>query len=115
MWVLATAGGALAPWVAGVSILGLGAAAVYPTLIAAVGDRAHPLRRASAIGIYRWYRDSGFVAGALVAGVLADAFGFRSAFFAVGVISLFSALGVGVWMVEAGGRRGRLHAFRDSP
>jgi MFS family permease len=115
MWVLATAGGAITPWIAGVSILGLGAAAVYPTLIAAVGDRAHPLRRASAIGIYRSYRDSGFIAGALVAGVLADAFGFRWAFFAVGVISLLSALGVGVWMVEAGGRRGPLRAFRDSP
>ena len=97
VWLLL---GGEALWIAGVAVLGIGTAAVYPTLIAAVGDRAHPLRRASAIGVYRWYRDAGFIAGSLVAGLLADVFGFRSAFLVIGSISIFSALIVRWWMVE---------------
>jgi MFS family permease len=62
-------------WLPGVALLGLGTALVYPVLLAAAGDTAPPARRASAIGLYRFWRDTGFVAGALLAGMIADRFG----------------------------------------
>ena len=68
-------------WIASAIVLGTGTACVYTTLTAAVGDSSPPMRRASAIGIFRWFRDSGFVVGGLVAGVVADAQGFQTAFF----------------------------------
>ena len=88
-------------WIAGATILGLGTAAVYPTLIAAVGDYAHPYRRASSIGAYRWYRDMGFVVGALIAGGVSDALGFRIAYAMVGGISVVSAGLVAALMVPS--------------
>ncbi len=81
MWVqaaglaLVAVGHRTGPWAAGAILLGVGTAMVYPTLIAVVGDVADPRWRASALGVYRFWRDSGFVAGGLLAGVLADAFG----------------------------------------
>ncbi len=65
-------------------LLGLGTALVYPTLLAAVADVAHPDWRASAVGVYRLWRDSGYAIGALLAGVLADLFGVT---WAIGVIA----------------------------
>ena len=56
--------------------LGIGTAMVYPTLLAAIGDVAHPSWRASAVGIYRLWRDSGYAIGAIIAGITADLFGF---------------------------------------
>ncbi len=73
-------------------LLGLGAAAVYPTLIAQVGDLALPQERASAIGVYRLWRDLGYVAGALLAGVAADVVGHRTAILLVGALMATSAL-----------------------
>src|SRR5947209_9219139 len=70
-------------WVVTMVLLGLGTALVYPTLLAAVSDVAHPDWRASAVGVYRLWRDSGYPIGALLAGVLADLFGI---FWAIGVI-----------------------------
>ena len=99
LWLLA-AGEGLALWTIGVGVLGIGTAGVYPTLIASVGDHAHPLRRASAIGIYRWYRDGGFIVGALAAGLLADMLGYRQAFIAIGSISVLSGLVVAAQMAE---------------
>ena len=61
-----------AMWLVTGAMLGIGTAMVYPTLLAAIGDVAHPSWRGSALGIYRFWRDSGYVAGALVAGILAD-------------------------------------------
>ena len=90
IWLLA-AGGSFALWMVAGVVLGLGTALVYPTLIAAVRDYAHPMRRASSIGIYRWYRDAGFVVGALLAGTLADAIGYRPTFALIGVINVVSA------------------------
>lgn len=72
-----------AVWFAALSILGLGTALVYPALLAATGDAVHPGERATALGVYRFWRDAGAIAGALVAGVLADAFGFEPAIQAV--------------------------------
>jgi MFS family permease len=102
IWALAFAG-VLWEWIAGATLLGLGTAAVYPTLIAAVGERAHATRRASAIGAYRWYRDMGFVVGALVAGGFADAMGFRAAYGIIGMFSVVSAVVVAVAMVQPAG------------
>ena len=53
-------------------VLGAGTAMVYPTLLAAIGDVAHPTWRARSVGVYRLWRDAGFAVGALLAGILAD-------------------------------------------
>jgi MFS family permease len=71
-------------WAVAMVLLGLGTALVYPTLLAAVSDVAHPDWRASAVGVYRLWRDSGYAIGALLAGVLADLFGVS---WAIGVIA----------------------------
>ncbi|MBI4494342.1 MAG: MFS transporter, partial [Chloroflexi bacterium] len=86
-----------APWAAGAALLGLGTALVYPTLLAAVSDVAHPDWRASAVGVYRLWRDGGYALGALLAGVLADLFGLPWAIAAVGGLTFLSgALAAGV-------------------
>jgi MFS family permease len=72
-------------------LLGVGKALAYPTLIAGVSDLAQPAWRSTALGVYRLWRDSGYVVGALLTGVLADAFGLRSAVGAVACITLLSA------------------------
>jgi MFS family permease len=61
------------------SLLGIGTALVYPTLLAAISDIAHPKWRATSLGVYRFWRDLGFVFGAVVIGFLADAFSINSA------------------------------------
>jgi MFS family permease len=66
-------------WFVASALLGAGTAMVYPTLLAAVADVAHPAWRGSAVGVYRLWRDSGYAFGAIVAGVLADAFGIAPA------------------------------------
>ena len=81
-------------------LLGIGTAMVYPTLLAAIGDVAHPEWRASSVGVYRLWRDGGYAVGALLAGVVADAFGLHWAIAAVGVLTLASAGVVGTVMTE---------------
>jgi MFS family permease len=88
------------PWAAGSVLLGIGTAMVYPTLLAAVSDVADPRWRASAIGVYRFWRDAGFAVGAILAGVLADAFGYAAAIGAIAVLTALSALVVVVRMYE---------------
>jgi len=85
---------------AGAVLLGLGTAMVYPTLLAAVGDVAHPSWRASAVGVYRLWRDLGYAAGALFAGVVADQFGLPSSLAAVAALTFASGLVVAVRMRE---------------
>ena len=80
------------PWAVGAVLIGIGTALVYPTLIAAVGDIAHPTWRATAVGVYRLWRDCGYVVGALLGGVVADALDLRAAVWAVAVLSLASGL-----------------------
>ncbi|MET8622792.1 MFS transporter [Kitasatospora sp. NPDC004669] len=73
-------------------LLGLGTAMVYPALIASVSDHAHPGWRANALGTYRFWRDIGYAAGALVAGVLADALGLNATVVAAAVLTAASGL-----------------------
>lgn len=82
----------LARLAAAMALLGAGTALVYPTLLAAVADVAHPSWRSTAVGVYRLWRDSGYVAGALVAGLLADALGLAWAIGAVAVLTALSGL-----------------------
>jgi MFS family permease len=88
------------PWFAASALLGLGTALVYPTLLAAVADVAHPTWRGSAVGVYRLWRDSGYAFGALLAGFLADAFGLRPAILVIGLIALASSVHVAARMPE---------------
>ena len=90
----------LTPWLITGIMLGLGTAMVYPTLLAAIGDVAHPSWRARAVGIYRFWRDLGYAVGALVAGVLADDFGMALAIAAIGVLTALSGLIVAIRMPE---------------
>src|SRR5439155_8775129 len=76
----------------GAALLGIGTAIVYPTLRAAIGDVALPSWRASAVGVYRLWRDLGYAIGALVAGVAADAVGLSGAMWLVGGITLISGV-----------------------
>lgn len=74
------------------ALLGLGTAMVYPTLLAAISDVAHPNWRASAVGIYRLWRDLGYAFGALLAGILADNFGITTALWSITGLTLASGL-----------------------
>jgi MFS family permease len=79
-------------WSSALVALGVGTALVYPTLLAAVGDIARPSWRGVTIGVYRFWRDLGYVAGALLAGVIVDAFSVEAAIGSVGMITAASGL-----------------------
>lgn len=87
-------------WVVAAVLLGVGTALVYPTLLAAIGDFVQPLVRASAVGVYRLWRDSGYAFGALVSGAVADLFGHRAAIAVVAVLTFLSGAIVAVRMQE---------------
>jgi MFS family permease len=87
-------------WLVGAVLLGIGTALVYPTLLAAVSDVAHPNWRASAVGVYRLWRDAGYAVGALLAGVLADALGIPFAVATIAALTLLSGMIVAVVMYE---------------
>jgi len=88
--IASTAG--FAPWLVAAAGLGLGTAMVYPTLLAVVADVAAPSWRASAVGVYRLWRDLGFAVGAVVAGLLADAAGMSVAILAVAGLTAASGV-----------------------
>jgi MFS family permease len=90
----------LGAWIVTGALLGVGTAMVYPTLLAAVGDVAHPSWRGSAVGVYRLWRDAGYAVGALLAGGLADAFGMRAAIAVIGMLTALSGLQVALRMPE---------------
>jgi MFS family permease len=92
--------GGFAGFATGGVLLGLGTAMVYPTLLAAIGDVAHPSWRASSVGVYRLWRDLGYAVGALVAGVTADALGLSPAMWLVAALTFGSGLIVAVRMRE---------------
>lgn len=106
MWVQAVGIGVVAlassfaGFAAGAALLGVGTAMVYPTLLAAIGDVAHPSWRASSVGVYRLWRDLGYAIGAALAGVTADAFGLPAAMWVVAALTLGSGLIVATRMRE---------------
>lgn len=82
--------------------LGLGTALVYPTFLNAIADYTHPSQRAESLGAFRFWRDMGYAAGALLTGVLADRFGLDISIIAVGALTLFSAWAVWLRVEEVG-------------
>jgi MFS family permease len=109
MWTQAIAIGLIAatsgfvPWALGAVLLGGGTAMVYPTLLATIGDVAHPTWRASSVGVYRLWRDGGFAVGALLAGVIADLVGLAAAIWTVAALTAVSGLIVALRMYETHG------------
>ena len=106
MWLQAAGIGILAAgrtlplWLSAAILLGLGTAMVYPTLLAAVSDVAHPVWRGTAIGVYRLWRDMGFALGGILAGLLADVFNVSVAIAAIGVLTFLSGVVVVMVMRE---------------
>jgi len=94
--VLAISGGAVAVAALAAALLGIGTALVYPTLIAAISDAGAPVARATTVGVYRFWRDMGYVAGGLLAGTLADVLGFSGA---VGIVAALTAAS-GLWVAR---------------
>ena len=111
LWLIAAMQGFLWWFLASV-LLGIGTAMVYPTLIAAVSDAAHPSWRARSLSVYRFWRDMGYVVGALAAGVIADLFGAAWAIATIGVLTFISGFVVALMMPN---NRALRHALnRDS-
>lgn len=79
-------------WLTAMIALGIGTAFVYPTFLSAVSDHSSPSWRATAIGVYRWWRDLGYVVGAILAGFLADKFGIPASIEFVGTITILSGI-----------------------
>jgi MFS family permease len=102
--VLVVGGGTYAAALGAAALLGAGTALVYPTLLAAVSDAVDPLARAQAVGVYRFWRDSGFVLGAVGAGIVADAFGMGAAIVVVAALTAAS----GIWVARVSFRSGSI-------
>lgn len=106
MWVQALGIGVIAVargfggFFAGGLLLGVGTAMVYPTLLAAIGDIAHPSWRASSVGVYRLWRDLGYAIGALLAGITADVFGLTAALWVIAALTFVSGLVSAIRMSE---------------
>lgn len=94
-------GDSIDAWAVGSALFGAGTAMAYPTLLAAVGDLAHPSWRGRAVGVYRLWRDLGFTIGAVIAGVVADASTLSTAIVVVAAITAVSALDVSVFLRES--------------
>jgi MFS family permease len=93
--LLAASDGALAAAAVAAVSLGIGTALVYPTLIAAISDAVSPVARAPAVGVYRFWRDMGYVAGGVIAGVAADALDYGGAIAVVAALTAAS----GLWVI----------------
>ena len=102
VWVGATS--TFAGFAVGGVFMGVGTAMVYPTLLAAIADVAAPSWRGSALGVFRFWRDSGYVAGAVIAGLVADLFGFTSAIWLVAFLTCLSGVVVSMRLTETLGQ-----------
>jgi MFS family permease len=98
-------------WLLGAGLQGLGTAMVYPTLLAAITDHAHPLWRASSLGVYRFWRDLGYAVGALLSGAVADMVGLGAAIHLVALLTLLS----GMLVMRTMGRAAPAIVVRASP
>ena len=99
---LAVSGGAVGLAALTAAVLGVGTALVYPTLIAAISDAVSPVARAPAVGVYRFWRDMGYVVGGLLAGIAADALSYGGAIAIVAGLTVASGLWVAVDLKEGG-------------
>jgi MFS family permease len=112
MWVQAVGIGVVAlgttftVWAVAAAVIGAGTAMVYPTLLATIGDVAHPAWRARSVGVYRLWRDSGFAVGALLVGIVADATTLLTAVWVVAAITAASGVVVAIRMYETLGHHG---------
>jgi MFS family permease len=103
IWLIAGGSNVTQPfvvWLSGNVLLGIGTALVYPALLAAIGDRADPRWRASAVGVYRFWRDMGYAVGAVLSGMLADRLGIGAAVTAVGFLTFASGVIVAIRMID---------------
>ncbi|ODQ85432.1 MFS transporter [Dietzia alimentaria] len=98
--VVIALGSGFSTWAVGTVILGAGTAMVYPTLLATIGDVAHPVWRGRAVGVYRVWRDLGYAVGAVFGGIVADAMGMHAAVWAAAAVSAVSAAAVAIRMYE---------------
>ncbi|MCH8564595.1 MFS transporter [Nesterenkonia sp. LB17] len=98
--MLIASGDDFSSWAAGTALLGAGTAMVYPTLLAVVGDVAHPAWRGRAVGVYRVWRDLGYAAGAVLGGIVADLMGLSAAVWVAAAVSAVSAAIVAARMYE---------------
>jgi MFS family permease len=101
-WIAATNN--FTSWAVGSILLGAGTAMVYPTLLAAISDVAHPSWRARSVGVYRLWRDGGFAVGALIAGIIADLISIPAAIYVVAALTALSGLVVALRMYETHSR-----------
>ena len=106
MWLQAIAigvvlmGAGFVVWAVAMALLGLATALVYPTLLAAISDVAQPHWRASALGVYRLWRDGGYAVGALLAGIVADILGVQAAMALIALLTFTSGVVVLLSMYE---------------
>ena len=103
--VMVAVGHGFGVWLGAAVLMGVGTAMVYPTLLAAIGDVAHPAWRARSVGVYRLWRDGGFAVGALLSGVLADAYGIPPAVMVVAALTAASGVVVALRMRGTDHRR----------
>ena len=97
-------------WIGTAAVIGVGMALLYPSLLAAVGDVAHPRWRGTSLGVYRMWRDSGYAFGALLIGVISDFWGFNYGFYFTAVVMFVSGVIVAVWMYETAPARRTIRA-----
>lgn len=104
-------------WIVGAALMGVGMALLYPTLLAVVSDVAHPRWRATSLGVYRLWRDSGYAFGGLAIGAVADAFGLLTSFWFAAFLMLVSGLLVALLMYETLPTRRTIHPTweREAP
>ena len=103
-------------WMLAALLQGIGTAMVYPTLLAAISDVAHPEWRATTMGVYRFWRDLGYAIGALISGIIADLLGMRAAIQVVAVLTLISGLHVAIRMRETlAAQRAKTSASAQTP
>lgn len=95
-------------WSAGAAVMGIGTALVYPTLIAVIGDVAHPKWRGNSLGVYRLWRDGGYFIGPLVIALIADSFGLSSALWFTALLSIGSGIIVLILMYETEAKKRKL-------
>jgi MFS family permease len=112
--LLAIGDGTLGSAATAAVLLGAGTALVYPTLIAAMSDAVTPAERPPVVGVYRFWRDSGYVFGGIIAGTVADALGYGGAIACVAALTAASGLWVLIDMPAAGAGRHRSLFARSS-